>query len=510
MSASKDMPLHALLTQAAVRWPDKEALVFQDRRYTFADLDRQASQVARGLQGLGLEPGERVATFLPNSPEYEVVFFGISRAGGVPTPLNPSYREREVRHQIGDSGATMVFVHEKLYPTLAAVREDLPQLEHIIFIGDEAPDGVTAFSDFLAGAPDVAPPVELGPDDLAVLPYSSGTTGASKGVMLSQRNIVSSVLQSADAIQTSESDCMLIFLPLCHIYGVTLMSSAICQGAKQVVMERFDMAEVLRLIATEGVTEVYVVPPVIQALGSVPGLGAEQFATLRLIMSAASRLPQNTPQISQQLGVPIIQGYGLSEIPLAHVVRVDRAESDFGSVGLPLANTSCRIVDLETGQQEVPVGETGEILLAGPHVMAGYWNADQETAEALRDGWLYTGDVGSVDDQGRLFISERKKDMIKYKGFSIAPAEVESVLLEHPAVADCAVTGRPDAEAGESPHAYVVLRPGQSASADELAEFVRERVAGYKQIRSLEFIDAVPRTPQGKILRQTLKERAPL
>ncbi len=327
--------------------------------------------------------------------------------------------------------------------------------------------------------------------------------------MLTQHNLVCNALQFVEATQTTDRDTLLIFLPLYHIYGVALLAVAATAGAGQVLMERFDLAEVLRLIGEEQITELYVVPPVMLALANAPDLQPEQVRSLRFAMSAAAPLaPEVARRVAQRLDLRIIQAYGMTESsPLTHMVPLDLPDDRMESVGVVAADTACRIVDMDTGERELSPGEVGEVIVTGPQVMAGYWNAPEETAATLRNGWLYSGDSGKVDERGNLFIVDRKKEMIKYKAFSIAPAELESVLLEHPAVSDCAVTGQPDPEAGEVPCAYVVLHPGQQVAPEELKDFVRERVATYKQVRTIELVDAIPRTPSGKILRRVLKEQ---
>lgn len=272
-------------------------------------------------------------------------------------------------------------------------------------------------------------------------------------------------------------------------------------------MQRFDLAEVVRLVEIERVTQLYVVPPVMLALAGSADLRPECFRSLRFIMSGAAPLPPVVARhVAERLGVPVIQGYGMTESsPLTHMVSLETPEFAYETVGVPAADTLCRIVDLESGQRELAPGGVGEVTIAGPQVMTGYWNAPDHTAMALRDGWLHTGDVGKIDEAGNLFIVDRKKEMIKYKAFSIALAELGAVLLEHPSVVDCAVVGEPDPDAGEVPRAFVVLKPAADTTSEELQEFVRERVAGYKQIRLIEFADSIPRTPSGKILRRLLR-----
>ncbi len=501
-----DIPFHALLKLAAERWPDQIALVFGDRHYSFADLNSKATRFANALRDLGLSKGDRVALFLPNFPEYEIAFFGACRAGAVPTPLNPSYKEREVRYQTNDAGARLLVTHESLLPVVEAARDSLETVETIVVVGKPL-WGALAFEDLLSAQSDTYSELSLEAEDLAALPYSSGTTGASKGVMLSQRNLVSNALQFVACTQTSVQDAILIFLPLYHIYGVALMSNAVAAGARQVLMPRFDLAELQRLLIQESVTELFVVPPVMIALAGSPDVDPKAFRSLRFLMSAAAPLaPDVARRVADRLGVRAIQAYGMTEAsPLTHMVAMDDAEAPIDSVGVPAPDTECRIVDLESGTSEMPLGEPGEVVISGPQVMQGYWEAPEETARALRNGWLHTGDVGRVDETGNLYIVDRTKEMIKYKAFSIAPAELEGLLLEHPAVADCAVTGHADEEAGEVPHAFVVLRAETTVAPGEIQAWAKSRVASYKEIRYLDVVEAIPRTPSGKILRRMLR-----
>jgi long-chain acyl-CoA synthetase len=502
-----EIPFHALLQQAAERWPSRVGLIFGDRRYTFAVLDSRASMFANALIDLRVKLGDRVALFLPNCPEYEIAFFGACRAGAAPTPLNPSYKEREVLYQTNDAGARVLVAHQSLLPVVEAARDSFKTVESIVVVGN-ADAGDLTFDQLLSSHPDSDPKVHIASDDLAALPYSSGTTGTSKGVMLSQRNLVSNALQFVACTHSTPDDAILVFLPLYHIYGVVLMSSAITSGARQALMPRFDLAELQRLLREERITELFVVPPVMMALAGSPEVEPAAFESLRFVMSAAAPLaPEVAKKVAGRLGVRTIQAYGMTEAsPLTHMVPMDGRESPIESVGVPAPHTECRIVDLETGRNQLPIGEAGEVVISGPQVMQGYWQAPEETARALRDGWLHTGDVGTVDEKGNLFIVDRTKEMIKYKGFSIAPAELEALLLEHAAVADCAVTGHPDTEAGEVPHAFVVLRLESSIEPEEIRGWAKARVASYKEIRYLEVVDAIPRTPSGKILRRMLRK----
>jgi long-chain acyl-CoA synthetase len=501
--------LHDALRKRAHEQPDRVAIVFENRSLTFADLDVESNRLAHGLRALGLKAGDRFGIFMPNCPEVEIAFYAASKLGAVGCPLNSSYREREVTYQLNNSGARMLITHAKLWPVIEAA---LPRLEStltIILVGVDAPDSasnIISYGDLVEGQSAEAPDVSVDPDQMAMLPFSSGTTGLPKGVMLTHRNLAINHEQWGSVLRLSPDDSYIIYQPLSHIYGVTMMGVSIRSGSKQILLERFDLETVVRLIEEHGVTWLFAVPPTLLTLVNTPWLDRSHFRTVKYAFSAAAPLPPDVARrVEDRFGFRIVQGYGLTEAgPATHQTPLDRIKPE--SSGPMLADTELRIVDIETGEIDLPPGETGEIVVRGPQVMKGYWNAPEETARALRNGWLYTGDIGRVDDEGYIYIVDRKKEMIKYKSFSIAPAELEAVLLEHPDIEDCGVTGVPDDDAGEIPKAFVVPRAGRTIDLDALMRFVSERVAGYKQIRNFEVVEAIPRNPSGKILRRMLKQ----
>ena len=506
-------PYPVLFAASVARQPDRTAIVFRHQRLTYRDLDALSNALGHALLRLGIARGDRVALFMTNRPEYVIAFLAIAKIGAVMTPLNPAYREAEVRYQLTDAGARGLIVHEALYPIVAAVRAELPELRHVLSVGAEVPAESVDFYAALRAAPPTPPP-DAGIDparDLLALPYSSGTTGLPKGVMLTHRNLLCNHLQCVAAGRISSMDTLLIFLPFYHIYGSMLTGAALAAGATQVIMERFDLAESLALATRYGVTLYYAVPPVVLALaGAQAEALGRAFAQVRYVMSGAAPLaPELARRAAAVTATMILQGYGLTEAaPLTHLSPVD----DPGlvvpeSIGVAVPDLEDRIVDLESGAHTLGPGEVGELVVRGPQVMQGYWHAPEETARALHGDWLYTGDVARRDARGYVTIVDRKKEMIKYKGFGIAPAELEATLFEHPAVADCAVVGKPDAEAGEIPKAFVVVHAGATLRAEEILGFVAGRVAGYKKIREVEFIDAIPKNPSGKVLRRVLRER---
>ena len=506
-----DAPLHQVLGCTARIHAGRMAIVFESRSLTFAAIDAESNRLAHALRGLGLRSGDRLGLFLPNCPEFEIGFYAASKLGAIACPLNSAYREREIAHQLNDAGAAVVLTHSKLWPTVEASRPGLRSVRAFVVAGEDTPDaspGVYWYREIVSGQSSNPIGENVDPGQLAAMPYSSGTTGLPKGVMLTHRNLVRNHEQYVRAMQLGPDDSYIVYMPLSHIYGVALMGAAMMSGAKQILLERFDLDRVVRLIGEHGVTWLFTVPPILLTLANAPGLEADQFRTIKFAFSAAAPLaPDVARRVEARLGFRIIQGYGLTEAgPATHNSPLDPDRIKLESGGVLLADTEHRIVDVLTAERELEPGEIGEICVRGPQVMQGYWNAPEETAHALRGGWLHTGDTGWVDDEGYIYIVDRMKEMIKYKSFSVAPAELEAVLLEHPDVADCGVTGVPDPEAGEVPKAFVVAAPGRSLDVAELAQFVGERVAGYKQIRHFELIDSIPRTPSGKILRRMLKK----
>jgi acyl-CoA synthetase (AMP-forming)/AMP-acid ligase II len=388
-------------------------------------------------------------------------------------------------------------------------------IEHIVMFGE--PGAAVAYGraaargfDALAATPGNPPRVVIEPDDLVALPYSSGTTGLPKGVMLTHRNLVANILQlQATGHYVLNDETTVAFLPFFHIYGLTVIGlGGLWAGATCVVMPKFELDPYLDLVERHRATLLHVVPPVVVALAKHPGVAGRDFAAIRKLFSGAAPLgAELTEQCLRRIGCVVQQGYGLTETsPVAHVSSGDPAKIKHGSIGSPVANTECRVVDPETGA-DLPAGGDGEIWIRGPQVMRGYFNRPEETRATIdADGWLHTGDIGHADEDGDFFIVDRLKELIKYKGMQVAPAELEAVLLAHPAVADAAVVALKDSEAGEIPRAFVVLKG--AATAAELIAYVAERVAPYKKVRRVDFIGAIPKSASGKILRRLLRDIA--
>lgn len=509
-----DVPYDHLLRMAAFRNPDRPAIIYHDLMLTYREVVSMVNSTANGLHDLGFTKGDRLCLFTLNRPEYTITFIAAASIGVVVSPMNPSYKEREIAYQLENSEAKGILIQRELLPLLQLVmaQKSLPDLKHIIVTGDKVPEGMPEAIPYARLMRESSPKhqthAEITGDDLLSLPYSSGTTGFPKGTLLTHRNLTSNNLQFTTALRVEVSDVALIFLPFYHIYGVMLTGSFLACGATQVMMERFDLLQSLELCEKHSVTYYFAVPPIVLALANAP-IDLSRLKTVKYVFSGAAPLPLDPARkLEAKTGIRVVQGYGLTEAsPLTHAQPGDPSLVRLDSVGMPVHNTEQKIVDLETGERELPAGEDGELIIRGPQIMQGYWKAPEETARTLRNGWLYTGDIGHVDSDGYTYIVDRKKEMIKYKGFGIAPAELESLLMEHPAVMDSAVIGVPDDEAGELPKGFVVLRQGHSATSEEILDFVNGKLAGYKKLHEVEFIDAIPKVPSGKILRRELKER---
>ena len=507
-------PLGELLRRTAARLPNKTAIIDGGRRYTYRELDAHCDRFAAALARLGVAKGDRVGILSPNCAEFEIAFFGIVRAGAVATTINSGYREREISHQLNDSGTQVLIVYEPLLPLVESARSDAHGLKRVVVIRDGS-DQADSFWGLMEHAPATPPSVGIDPhNDVAVLPYSSGTTGLSKGVMLSHFNLGSNLQQffahPGEAAQTRENDVVLVHLPLFHIYGMTLlMAVSISAGATQVMMGRFDMELMLTLMSEHSVTMLYTVPPVGLGFTQFPGVSDHDLSSIRAgFFGAAPLSGEMQGRIQSIMGFPIVQGYGLTEAsPVTNSDFIEPGLARPGSVGPGLPDTEEKVVDLDAGTSEVPAGEAGELLVRGPQVMKGYYNNAGATAETVTaDGWLRTGDIVRMDEDGYVWILDRKKELIKYKGFQVPPAELEGLLLEHPAIADAAVIGKADVEAGEIPKAFVVRKGGDEISAEEVMGFVAGKVATFKHVREVEFVDSIPKNPSGKILRRVLIE----
>jgi acyl-CoA synthetase (AMP-forming)/AMP-acid ligase II len=502
-----DVSLTELVLQRAGDLGDKPALVDgpTGRALGYEQLAGSVRRMAAGLAERGFEKGDVFAIFCPNVPEYAIAFHAVASLGGINTTINPLYTVQELEFQLNDSGAKyLLTIPQFLDRALEGAGRS--GVKEVFVLGEGA--GATPFSALLEGDGD-PPRVRIDPgEDLVVLPYSSGTTGLPKGVMLTHRNIVANICQTEHVQHVTQDDTVIGVLPFFHIYGMTvIMSVAIYRGATVVTMPRFDLEQFLEVMQNYSVTRAYLVPPIVLALAKHPLIDNYDLSKLEMILSGAAPLgPDLAGACEQRLGCLVTLGYGLTETsPVTHAIPDEPGMNRPGSIGPPISNTVAKVVDVQTGDELGPDGR-GEICIRGPQVMRGYLNNQEATRVTIDpDGWLHSGDVGYADDDGYFYVVDRLKELIKYKGFQVAPAELEAILINHPAVGDVAVIPHPDDEAGEIPKAYVVLTG--EASADDIASYVGDRVAPHKKIRSVEFVDEIPKSPSGKILRRVLVER---
>lgn len=529
------VPIDALLRDTAKEFPENPALIFGGARIAYQELDALVDRFARGLFRLGIRKGDRVALLLPNCPQMVIAFYGIFRSGAIAVPLNPLYQERELTYQIENSGAETLIALDMLYPPVAAVRhrtnlkrsvitsikEYLPPLKKMLYPllkgsgGRKVPQGtqdLVSFKDLLSGTSDDFLVPNSVPGDVALLQYSGGTTGVSKGAALTHGNIVSNIHQTVSwytSIRRGE-EVILTLLPLFHTYGSAVcMNLAIATGSCMVLMPRFVQKDLLQAIQEYRVTFFPGIPGIYAALNNYKDIGRWDLSSVRYCVSGSAPLPPAVCERFEKLtGGIILEGYGLTEAsPVTHSNPVHR-ERKIGSIGLPLADTDCKIVSLEDGITEVIPGEAGELCIKGPQVMQGYWNMPSETALALREGWLLTGDIARIDGDGYFYIIDRKKDMIISEGFNVYPNEIDELILQHPKVSEAAAVGVPDRLRGEKVVLYLVVKEGEQLEQDEVLGFCRERLAKYKIPRQVVFRKELPKTPVGKVLRRVLREEA--
>lgn len=502
-----EVPLTPFVLQRAAALGDHAAIIEgpTGRTLTYGQFAGAVRGLAGRLAERGLRKGDVFGIFCPNIPEFAMAYHAVSLLGGIITTINSLYTADEIAYQLKDSGARFLMT---VPPFLDRAREaaDRTGIVDVFVAGD--PGEQLFAGDYSEEAP--PPEVEIDPrEDLVVLPYSSGTTGFPKGVMLTHHNLVANLVQLEAVHHLSEMDRVIAVLPFFHIYGqVVIMNNGLYRGATIVTMPKFDLEPFLKLLQDHRITRAYLVPPVVLALAKHPVVSNYDVSSLRLILSGAAPLDAGlADQCEQRLGVQVIQGYGLTETsPVTHITPDDDpGKNKPGTIGPPLPNTEVRVVDWGTGENFGP-NQDGELWVRGPQVMKGYLNNPAATAHTIdEDGWLHTGDIGHADQDGYFTIVDRLKELIKYKGYQVPPAELEAVLLLHPAVADAAVIPQPDPETGEVPKAFVV-RSGE-VGAEELIAYVAERVAPHMKVREVEFVEEIPKSASGKILRRVLVER---
>jgi acyl-CoA synthetase (AMP-forming)/AMP-acid ligase II len=482
------------------------------RTLTYATLAEGIRRVATALARRGFKKGDVFAIYSPNLPEYAIVFNAVAMLGGIVTTVNPLYTAGELAKQLKDCRARLMITVPPFLDKAKEAAAEAGGIEDIYVFGTA--EGARPFSELL-DAPPTPPKVAINPhEDLVVLPYSSGTTGLPKGVMLTHHNLVANLCQTngmENFEAFGEKDSILAALPFFHIYGmVVIMKLALANGATVVTLPRFDFAEFLATVQKYKLTVLPLVPPIVLGMVKSPAVSQFDLSSVRLIFSGAAPLGEDLArELSKRMGCPVTQGYGMTEAsPVTHLSPTRNVALKPGSAGRVVPNTEVMLIDPVTGDQVGAPNKEGELLIRGPQIMKGYLNRPDDTAASIdREGWYHTGDVGYVDADGWFFIVDRTKELIKYKGMQVAPAELEALLLTHPAVLDAAVVRRPDEEAGEIPKAFVVLKPddaSKATKADAIMAWVAERVAPHKRIRQMEYIDQIPKSASGKILRRVL------
>ena len=488
--------------------PDRVAIAAVDgsSSYTFSELDDAIHRFAGALVAGGFHPGDTLGIMAPNVPEYAVVFHGTAVAGGTVTTINPTYGAGEVATQLHDAGAT-ILVTLPAFLDVARRAIQGTSVEQVIVIGGGGADGDdTDFAQMLTAEPIGQVPIDVA-EDVVVLPYSSGTTGLPKGVMLTHRNLVANIEQVKHTLTYGDDEVVLAFLPFFHIYGMQmLMNGLLSNGVTVLTMQRFDMVEALESVQRDRVTRFFAVPPIILGLANAPIVDDYDLSSLIQVFSGAAPLGwELAEKAAERVGCEVVQGYGMTELsPASHITPAGDYQP--GTSGVTISNTESRFVDPETGE-DVGIGERGELWVRGPQVMKGYLNNLEETAEMIdAEGWLHTGDIAIIDEHQHVTIVDRLKELIKYKAFQVPPAELESLIITHPAVHDVAVIGVPDDEAGEIPKAFIVTAPGATLGLAELQEFIAGHLAPYKQVRQLQVVDEIPKSASGKILRRELRD----
>jgi len=529
-----DLTLGEVLTQTASKFPDHTALLFYGNRITFSELDDLTTRFANALIGLGVNKGDRVALMLPNIPQMVIAYYGTLRTGAIAVPTNPLYQERELEIQLKDSGAETLVAVDMFYPVISPV---LPKtgVRHLILcnIKDFLPfplkqlypikarfdkqwvsvkrtPPIYDFPSLMKHARQAVTTTKVAPGDIALLQYTGGTTGVPKGAVLTHRNLIVNAVQSRAwlTLQREGEDRILSVIPFFHVYGMTTaMNLGMLIGAELILVPKFHTKEVLRLIHKYRPTIFPGIQAMYLAIGNYPKINEYDLTSIKAAISGAGPLMREVQDRFEHLTkARIVEGYGLSEAsPVTHANPIFGRRKP-GTIGLPWPDVEARIVDIVTGEKVLPIGEAGELVVKGPQVMKGYWNKPRETEQALRGGWLHTGDIAKMDEEGYFTIVDRIKDMIKTVGENVYPREVEEVLFTHPKVKDAVVVGIPQEFMGEEIKAYIVVKEGSTATAAELISFCRERLSKFKVPKEIEFRDQLPKTLVGKVLRRVLRD----
>ncbi|WP_040378977.1 long-chain-fatty-acid--CoA ligase [Dethiobacter alkaliphilus] len=528
-----DIPLYALVEQSTEEYPTQTAVTFMGKKLTYSQLWQQICQFAAALYSLGVRKGDRVAIMLPNTPQAVIAYYATLKLGAIVVMINPLYTERELEHQLKDAGAKVLVYLDLVNPRVKKVRRNLPVKSYIVTsIKDYLPfplnllypikakkeghnlhvpaEEAVKFTKLLSQNLPDPPEVEIDPaEDVALLQYTGGTTGVPKGTMLTHLNLIANTMQTREwytqCVEGKER--VMGVLPFFHVYGMTTalnFSNAV--GGELILIPRFDVKTLLTELQKHKVTFFPGAPTIYVAVNNYPEVSKYDLTSIRACISGSAPLPVEVQQEFMRLSgnAALVEGYGLSEAsPVTHCNPLDEG-NNIGSIGFPFPDTVAKVVDPADPSKEMPVGEVGELIVRGPQVMKGYWNKPEETAQMIKDGWLHTGDMARMDEQGYFYIADRIKDMIISGGFNIYPREVEEVLYEHPKVQEAAVVGIPDSYRGETVKAYLVLREGEEATEKEIRKYCEERLAKYKIPRTLEFRSELPKSTIGKVLKRVL------
>ncbi len=530
-----DHPAYSLLEETVRDFPDRVAIIFLGKKMTYRQLGERVHRFAAAINAMGIKKEDRVACILPNCPQFVISYYGVIRAGAVFVQMNPLNSETEIQFQLADSGAETVIVPDVLdLPGKirkvksetsvkriinTSIKEYLPFPKNLLYPLVAKPPkfetgkGILWFKELLANHAPSPPIVTVDPDDVALLLYTGGTTGISKGCMLTHRNLVCNTIQCSLWFPKAEKgkEINLSVLPFFHSYGMTTAMNYPIYGAGTMFMlprfERDKLDAFLKGIERTKPTIFPGVPAMYQAINNFPDVSKYDLTSIKFCISGAAPLPVDVCKTFEELtGGKLVEGYGLTESsPVTHANPLF-GKRKIGSIGLPLPDTECQIVSLETGEGPLPAGEIGELRVKGPQVMKGYWNNPEETAGCLKDGWLYTGDIGKMDEEGYFYIVDRKKDMIISGGFNVYPRDIDEVLYQHPKVKDAVAVGIPEPYLGEAVKAYIVLKEGETATEEDIISFCRENLAKYKVPITVEFRQELPKTMIGKVLRKVLRE----
>ncbi len=504
-----EISLPELLRASVDKYADKIAITFYEKTYSYQQMAVAVRNVASSLENLGVKKGDRVALMLPNCPQYVISYFAIMQCVATVVQVNPMYQATELLHVLKDSQSKILIVLDSLLPIVKKIEKET-RLTTVIPVSFEKD---CAFNDLLVDNGLPVPNIDIDPqEDVAVLQYTGGTTGRSKGAMLTHYNIVANTLQSY-ATSVSETklgeERLLAIAPLFHVYGMTsCMNMSIYTGGNLILVPKFEADQTVQIIERTKPTIFPGVPTMFIALLNYYKKKKFDLSSLRTCTSGSAPLPVEViRQFNQTSGTEVAEGYGLSEAsPVTHRNPINGLQKA-GSIGIPIPNTDASIVDIATGEEALPIGEVGELIVKGPQIMKGYWEMPEETEQVIRDGWLYTGDLAKMDEDGFFYIVGRKKELIIASGFNVYPIEIEDVIYQHPSVLEAAVIGIPDAYRGETIKAFVVLKEGAELAEEEFLSFCRQSLATYKVPTSVAFVDALPKTSVGKILKRVLKEQ---